>query len=155
MSLSLRAITAADQPFLEQMFFAAADWNPATAQGEDHWRADPMLAKYVGPWRENSDFGFVAEGETGPLGAVWMRYFTAADPGYGFVDELTPELSIGVRADSRGQGVGDALVRAAIAAAPGRLSLSVEDGNRAIHLYERHGFVAVGRVGNSTTMLLG
>lgn len=86
--------------------------------------------------------------------APWMRYFTAANPGYGFVDEQTPELSIGVREGFRGQGVGRALMGAAIEAAPDRLSLSVEDGNRAIHLYESFGFVPVGREGNSTTMLL-
>ena len=153
MARAIRPVLASDQPFLEQMFFAAADWNPATAKGEEHWRADPMLQKYVGPWRENSDFGVVAEGTAGPVGAVWMRYFTAADPGYGFVDEQTPELSIGVRESRRGQGVGRALMRAAIEAAPDRLSLSVEDGNRAIHLYESFGFVPVGREGNSTTML--
>ncbi len=82
-----------------------------------------------------------------------MRYFTAAGPGFGFVDEQIPELSIGVHEGLRGQGVGRALMRAATEAAPDRLSLSVEDGNRAIHLYESLGFVPVGREGNSTTML--
>jgi GNAT superfamily N-acetyltransferase len=150
--VTLRPARAFDQLFLEQMFFAAADWNPANAKGEEHWRADPMLQKYVGPWRENSDVGFVAEGAIGPVGAVWMRYFTLDDPGYRFVDEQTPELSLGVLEGFRGTGVGRALVQAATEAAP-RLSLSVEDGNRAIHLYESFGFVSVGRVGNSTTML--
>ena len=148
----LRPITGADVPFLERMFVAAADWNPATAKGAEHWRVDPMMEKYVGAWRD-SDFGFLAEDDGRPVGAVWMRYFTAAHPGYGFVDEQTPELSIGVHEDVRGQGVGRALMGAAIGAAPDRLSLSVEDGNRAIHLYESFGFVPVGREGNSTTML--
>jgi ribosomal protein S18 acetylase RimI-like enzyme len=148
----IRPIASADVPFLELMFVAAADWNPARVKGESHWRADPTMEKYVGDWRD-SDFGFLAEGDDGPVGAVWMRYFTAANPGYGFVDEQTPELSIGVHEGVRGQGVGRALMRAAIEAAPDRLSLSVEDGNRAIHLYESFGFVPVGREGNSTTML--
>ena len=134
------------------MFVAAADWNPATVRGMGHWRADPMMEKYVGAGRD-SDFGVIADGDDGPVGAVWMRYFTAANPGYGFVDEQTPELSIGVHESFRGQGVGRALMRAAIEAAPDRLSLSVEDGNRAIHLYESFGFVPVGRERNSTTML--
>ncbi|MDF2575580.1 MAG: family N-acetyltransferase, partial [Agromyces sp.] len=34
------------------------------------------------------------------------------------------------------------------------ISLSVEDGNRARHLYERAGFRVVGRNGNADTMLL-
>ena len=44
-------------------------------------------------------------------------------------------------------------MQAAVDGAPGRLSLSVEDGNRAIRLYESFEFRPVGRVGNSTTML--
>lgn len=134
------------------MFVVAADWNPATARGAEHWMTDPMLQKYVGAWRD-TDFGFVAEIDDDPVGAVWMRYFSAANPGYGFVDEQTPELSIGVREGFRGHGVGRALMGAAIGAAADRLSLSVEDGNRAIQLYESFGFVPVGREGNSTTML--
>jgi ribosomal protein S18 acetylase RimI-like enzyme len=34
------------------------------------------------------------------------------------------------------------------------VSLSVEDGNRARRLYERAGFVVVGRSGTSDTMLV-
>jgi GNAT superfamily N-acetyltransferase len=34
------------------------------------------------------------------------------------------------------------------------ISLGVEDGNRARHLYERAGFTVVGRNGGSDTMLL-
>ena len=46
-----------------------------------------------------------------------------------------------------------ALLNAMLAAAPGDLSLSVEDGNPAEELYRKSGFVPVGRVGNATTML--
>lgn len=149
----LRGADEFDQEFLEQMFFVAADWNPDNAKGADHWRADPMLEKYVGPWREGSDFGFVVEAELEPLGAVWMRYFDATDQSYGFVDEQTPELTLGVRDGFRGQGIGRVLLQAAQDAAPDKLSLSVEDGNRAFELYESMDFRPVGRVGNSTTML--
>lgn len=149
----LRRAERFDVEFLEQMFFAAADWNPLNERGEAHWRSDPMLQKYVGSWREDCDFGFVVDAEGVPVGAVWMRYFTAEAPGYGFVDGLTPELSIGVREGYRGRGVGRMLMQAALEAAPSKLSLSVEDGNRAVRLYESFGFEPVGRVGNSTTML--
>ncbi len=149
----IRGIDEFDREFLEQMFVVAADWNPQRALGEDHWRAEGMMQKYVGPWREGSDFGFLVEGQAEPLGAIWMRYFEAADPGYGFVDEQTPEITLGVREGFRGEGIGRLLLQAAQEAAPGRLSLSVEDGNRAVGLYQSVGFVPVGRVGNSTTML--
>ena len=151
----IRGIDEFDLEFLEQMFVVAADWNPQRALGDAHWRSEGMLEKYVGAWRDGSDFGFIVEAEatSDPIGAIWMRYFDAVDPGYGFVDEQTPEITLGVRDGFRGQGVGSALLLAAQEAAPARLSLSVEDGNRAIHLYESAGFVPVGRLGNSTTML--
>jgi len=82
-----------------------------------------------------------------------MRFFEQNDPGYGFVDEQTPELSIGVLDGFRGRGIGRMLMQAAMDAADGALSLSVEDGNGAIRLYKEFGFVPVGRVGGSTTML--
>lgn len=151
--LRIRGADGFDLPFLEQVFVIAADWNPASATGAEHWMADPTLEKYLGSWRDGRDFGFVVEGEAEPIGAVWMRYFEERDQSYGFVDEQTPELTLGVRAGFRGQGVGRVLLQAAQDAAPDRLSLSVEDGNRAIHLYESVGFVPVGRVGKATTML--
>lgn len=150
---TIRGADEADLPFLEQMFFAAADWNPANAHGEQYWREDPTLEKYLGGWKRHDDFGFVVETEGDPVGAVWMRYLEASDPGYGFVDEQTPEVTIGVLDGFRGKGIGRMLLQAAVDAAPGSLSLSVEDGNGAIHLYEQFGFVPVGRVGNSATML--
>ena len=149
----LRGADAFDLPFLEQVFVIAADWNPDRAQGAEHWMADPTFEKYLGTWRDGSDFGFVVEAEVEPLGAVWARYFEPGDGSYGFVDEQTPELTLGVREGFRGEGIGRVLLQAAQDAARGRLSLSVEDGNSAIRLYESMGFVPVGRVGNSTTML--
>ena len=150
---TVRGADEADLPFLEQMFFAAADWNPATAHGEQYWRADPTLEKYLGGWKRHDDFGFVVETEGEPVGAVWMRFFDETDPGYGFVDAQTPELSIGVLDGFRGRGIGRMLMQAAVDAADGALSLSVEDGNGAIRLYEQFGFVPVGRVGGSATMV--
>lgn len=151
----IRGIDEFDREVLERMFVVAADWNADNARGEEHWRGDPMMEKYVGAWRDGSDFGFIVDtvATDEPLGAVWMRYFDATNPGYGFVDEQTPEITLGVREGFRGQGIGRVLLQAAQEAAPARLSLSVEDGNRAIRLYESMGFVPVGRVGTSTTML--
>ena len=131
----------------------AADWNPGHERGADHWRADPTFVKYVGGFPRATDVGFIATREGQDVGAIWSRYFTADDPGYGFVDEQTPELGIGVVAGRRGEGIGRALMNVMLAASTTDLSLSVEDGNPAIELYRKSGFVPVGRVGDSTTML--
>jgi hypothetical protein len=45
------------------------------------------------------------------------------------------------------------LMNVMLAASTTDLSLSVEDGNPAIELYRKSGFVPVGRVGDSTTMV--
>jgi ribosomal protein S18 acetylase RimI-like enzyme len=148
-----RRATAADLPFLEEVFVIAADWNPAAVKGAEFWHADPTFQKYLAGFPRDNDLGFIAEREGQDAGAVWSRYFTAADPGYGFVAEDIPELSIGVVAGRRGEGIGRALLNAMLAASPVSLSLSVEDGNPAQELYRKSGFVPVGRVGNATTML--
>lgn len=148
-----RRATAADLPFLEEVFVIAADWNPEAVKGAEFWHADPTFQKYLAGFPRDTDLGFIAEREGQDAGAVWSRYFTAADPGYGFVAEDIPELSIGVVAGRRGEGIGRALLNAMLAASPVSLSLSVEDGNPALELYRKSGFVPVGRVGDATTML--
>jgi GNAT superfamily N-acetyltransferase len=47
----------------------------------------------------------VAEVRGTPVGAAWLRFFPAHDPGCGFIDERI-ELSIGVVEGWRGRGVG-------------------------------------------------
>jgi len=148
-----RRATAADLPLLEEVFGIAADWNPEAVKGAEFWHADPTFQKYLAGFPRDTDLGFIAEREGQDAGAVWSRYFTAADPGYGFVAEDIPELSIGVVAGRRGEGIGRALLNAMLAASPVSLSLSVEDGNPALELYRKSGFVPVGRVGDATTML--
>jgi len=76
-----------------------------------------------------------------------LRFFTADDPGYGFVGPNVPELSIGVVRQHRGKGVGRTLLREVAEQArdrgTSRISLSVERANPAKRLYVREGFVTV------------
>lgn len=149
----MRRATADDVAFLEAVFVNTADWNPDNAKGAPFWHTDPTFQKYIGGFPRPTDFGLIATREGANAGAVWWRYFTAADPGYAFVAEDTPEIGIGVVEGRRGEGIGRALLTAIIAASTGDLSLSVEDGNPAEELYRKQGFEPVGRVGTSTTML--
>ena len=150
---TMRRATAADLAFMEEVFVIAADWNPATARGAEYWRQDHTFQQYIGGFPRETDLGFIAEREGQDAGAVWWRYFTAADPGYGFVAEDVPELAMGVVDGRRGEGIGRALMNAIVAASTGDFSLSVEDNNPAIELYKKSGFVPVGRRENATTML--
>jgi ribosomal protein S18 acetylase RimI-like enzyme len=157
--VAVRGATAADAAFLAEMLVVAFCWRDESPRlSVDDALADPSIARYVAGWPRPGDVGVVAQSGSGPVGAAWWRFLPADDPGFGFVDAGIPEISLGVRASFRGQGVGTRLMqvlieRARSAGLPG-LSLSVEPDNGALRLYERLGFRPVGRSGGSLTMTL-
>ena len=117
---------------------------------------DLPVSRYVDRWGRRGDTAVVGlEGST-PVGAAWFRFYSAREPGFGFLDEETPELTIAVVPSRRHHGYGSqllsALLEKARAAAYPAISLSVEDGNPAIGLYEKFGFRERGRDGGTITM---
>ncbi len=144
---------AQDVRFLRDMLHHAYYWKERAPD------AGPgPVALYVKAWGRPGDTAVIAIGEGFPVGAAWYRLFGSDKPGYGFVDERTPELAIAVVPSARGKGVGsallDALLDRARAAGHGSISLSVDRNNAgAIELYERHGFSQVGEDADSLTML--
>jgi ribosomal protein S18 acetylase RimI-like enzyme len=127
-----------------------------------YWRwTDPELAdlpvtRYVEGWGRRGDRAIIVVEGFQPVGAAWYRLFSAAEPGYGFVDEATPELTIAVVPSRRGRGYGaellGALLRQARSDGFASVSLSVEPENPALVLYERHGFAKVGERGDAWVM---
>lgn len=159
MTVAIRPADPTDAPFLAEMLVAAAFWRPEGPRGSvSQVMNQPQLAHYVAGWPLAGDFGVVAQDAQRPVGAAWVRWLPETDPGYGFIDADTPELSIGVLQAWRGQGVGFLLVEALVAAARERglraMSLSVERDNYARRLSERVGFRQVSAAGGSQTMLL-
>ena len=158
----VRDATAEDSPWLVRALLEAVNWDGQPRFTREQVVAEPQIAHYVTAWPRPGDFGLIAHeddpGRGTVIGAAWCRQFTAVDPGYGYLADDVPELSVGVAPAARGCGVGGALLAALIGKARTRgcraLSLSVEDGNRARALYERAGFVVAGRNGNSDTMRL-
>jgi GNAT superfamily N-acetyltransferase len=122
-----------------------------------HWRLneDPDLpvARYVNNWGRPGDNGLVAW-DNGPVGAAWYRLFKRDAPGFGFVDEQTPELTIAVVPGRRGTGLGaelmQALLERARADGHGAISLSAEKGMT--KLYDRYGFRPVEEKDGTVTM---
>lgn len=153
----LRFAKTSDLPFLRTMLSEAFNWR-ADPTFDHALLAAPEVRHYLDGWRRPSDFGVIAEREGEPVGAAWVRQLTSLDPGYGYVDDVTPELTVAVSPGHRGYRIGTTLLEGLIKQAGSRnvpaLSLSVEDGNAAKSLYERLGFVVVGREGNSDTMLI-
>ncbi|NJC68754.1 GNAT family N-acetyltransferase [Planosporangium thailandense] len=140
------------------MLVEAVNWLPERNWPRKQIMANPALAHYVSGWMRPDDFGVVALDPTDrPVGAAWLRYLTAADPGYGYVSDDVPELSMGVVEACRGRGVGRVLLRAALDAARERgvpaVSLSVERANFAARLYLSEGFRPVESFEDADTMV--
>lgn len=148
---TIRPLRADEQALLAQATLGNVNWARPHYVLDDVYSM-PALSHYVA-----SDEGLVAEGG-GSVGVVWLRFFPAEDPGYGFVEESIPELSIWVAEGHRGRGLGGQLLTEIIALAkekkmPG-ISLSVGRDNPARHLYGRHGFLPAGEGHDPQTMVL-
>ena len=94
----IRPAGTQDLPFLRDMLRHAyyARWGT---------EADVPLERYVAGWGRPGDRALVAIDEFQPVGAAWYRLFPADEPGYGFVDEQTPELTIAIMALQADLGV--------------------------------------------------
>lgn len=151
---TIRSAAAEDEPFLVEMLYEALFVPPGKPPFSRDIVDTPGLARYAkGFGHQSTDVGFVADNPAGlPIGAAWVRQLTEDNPGYGFVDGDTPELSIAVTPKHRGHGIGTALLEALVEVVL-RCSLSVDERNRAVSLYERFGFVVVATDGPSLTML--
>ncbi len=130
-----------DVRFLRDMLHHAYYWRerqPGDGPGP--------VALYVKGWGRVGDTALIAIEDGFPVGAAWYRLFRRDHPGYGFVDEETPELAIAVVPSRRGRGIGDALLDALYerAKVDGHLavSLAVERHNDSLVSYyeQKHGF---------------
>jgi ribosomal protein S18 acetylase RimI-like enzyme len=141
-----------DVPFMRDMLRHAYYWRWA-----DPELLDLPVGRYVERWGRPGDTVLVEIDRFQPVGAAWYRLFKAAEPGYGFVDEQTPELTIAVVPSCRGKGYGAELLTALLdrARADGyeRISLSVMPDSPAVHLYTRHGFETAAERGGANVMV--
>jgi ribosomal protein S18 acetylase RimI-like enzyme len=159
---TLRRATAGDAPFIAAMLAEAASWERAPGERPcplDDLLTIPEIADYVEDWGRAGDGGVIAGVGGVPAGACWFRRFTPEHPGYGFIGADVPGLGLGVDPAFQGRGLGAALLAATVDMARGRgvgaLGLSVSERNQvARRLYERAGFVVVGREGDGLTMRL-
>lgn len=141
------------------MLCEAAFWRGEVRIPEREAMARRAIAVYMAGWGRPGDRAVVAEERTGRLlGAAWYRYFSEEEHGFGFLSPDVPELTIAVDRAERGRGIGTALLDALIQQAEedgcGALSLSVEEDNAALRLYERAGFTRIRQVQKAWTMRL-
>jgi GNAT superfamily N-acetyltransferase len=144
---------------MADMLVEAVNWSAEwKKKSRNRVLSAPSSARYIAGWPRDTDLGVIAEANGERIGAAWLRFLPAADPGYGFVDSGIPELTIGVAAHWRGRSAGRALLRAIAEAARSagirKISLSVERKNFAQKLYISEGYQIVDSSdANSDTMV--
>jgi len=143
----LRPADSHDVRFLRDMLRHAYHWRLA----ED---AERPVYRYVRGWGRKGDAGVVAVEGPHAYGAAWYRLFTADEPGFGFVDEATPELTIAVVPSRRGKGAGKRLLEALLerARADGYAAVSLSTDPGQVGWYEQFGFEKVGDTSHAVTM---
>ena len=144
----LRPVGIHDVRFLRDMLRHAYHWRFA----ED---AERPVYRYVQNWGRPCDAGVIALDGPHAYGAAWYRLFTADEPGFGFVDEQTPELTIAVVPSRRGKGAGRELLEALLAHArdSGYAAISLSAAKEQVAYYERLGFETVDESEHAVTML--
>ena len=144
----LRPVDKQDERFLRDMLRHAYHWRLAQ---------DPELPvyRYVKNWGRRGDAGVIAFEGRNPYGAAWYRLFRASEPGFAFVDEETPELTIAVVPSRRGKGAGRELLEALLdrARASGYRAVSLSTDARQVQWYEGFGFQTVAESPHAVTMV--
>jgi GNAT superfamily N-acetyltransferase len=144
----LRPVGIHDVRFLRDMLRHAYHWRIA----EDEERP---VYRYVQNWGRRGDAGVLALEGPHAYGAAWFRLFTANEPGFGFVDEQTPEVTIAVVPSRRGKGAGKELLDALLARAreEGYAQVSLSAAPEQTAYYERFGFRTIRSDEHAATMV--
>ncbi len=155
--ITIRKIRPDEHYFLREMLEQAIYFPDESRKQEKLLELEPILSKYFENFGRIGDLALVAENQAGLVGAIWTRLFAKEKGSYGFVDEKTPELSMAIKEDHRGQGIGTLLMKSLCEELKqkgfGQVSLSVDKRNPALNLYERSGFELFSEDKNACTML--
>lgn len=158
-AFTIRPLTPQDEPFLWEMLYQAIYVPEGQPRPPRSILQEPSLAHYARAWgQQPGDLGILAlePAQGQPVGAAWLRLFSGADPGYGYVAEDIPEFSVAILPEYRGQGLGSLLLETLLKEAAGSyrsVSLSVSRDNPVTRLYARLGFVTCAESDSSLTMV--
>ena len=141
-----------DVPFLRSLLAFAYGWHVAAFD-----TFDISIYHYVDAWGRKGDAALVATEGGHPVGAAWYRLFPASMPGFGYVDDQTPEMTAVVIPARQGQGIGQQLVSALLERAKEEgypaVSVSVQRGHADEALLRAEGFGQVRENGDTLTLL--
>ena len=118
---------------------------------------EPELNNYIKDFGRKHDYCLVAKLENELIGAIWIRQFSLNNKGYGFVNEETPELSMALKPDFRGKGIGKIMLKEMLTKLVElklkQVSLSVDKRNYAYEMYKKNAFIEIETEKNSVKML--
>ena len=144
--INLRQAENSDIPFMKKMLYEAVFWRKSeTTPDFETGLNDPEVKKVLAEWGErDGDIAVIAEVDSSPAGAAWLRFWSNENPIRGYFDARYPVLVIGVEEAFRQKGVGQAMLAWLIeyTAKSGieGISLAVSKDNVALHLYRKMGF---------------
>ena len=147
---TIRSMRSDEAGFLKQMLFEAIYLPPEEKKNLPREIVmHPDLLIYWQDWGREGDMSLIAEmkNDARLLGCAWGRMFQADKPGYGFVSECIPELSVAVVPEFQNKGIGTLLIRKLLSSyrkyGVTIVSLSVSKNNRSVNLYTRVGFQVI------------
>jgi len=139
-----------DVPFMRSILTHAYNWHVNV------FDTDVPIGRYVDGWGRPGDTALIAMDGGHRIGAGWFRLFREAAPGYGFVDDQTPELTIVVVPSRQGEGIGQLLMQGLLERAQAdayrAVSVSIERGHSEVAVYEEAGFELIAQNGPAVTL---
>ena len=138
--LTIRQIRKEEYPVLEDFLFHAIFLPPGAEPLPRKIIFEPEIFVYIKDFGGKNDCGLIAERDGQIIGAAWTRII----PGYGHLDDKTPELAISVLPIFRGKGIGSKIMKSLFDLLRERgyqqTSLSVQKDNPAVRFYKRFGY---------------
>lgn len=154
--MEIRALRPREYGLLREFTWLAIHVPQGAERPDESILDDPVLRRYwQGFGEQNGDTAFCALVDGEVVGIASGRILGGNHPGYGHLDDETPEIDISVRPQYRGQGIGALLLQTLLDDLRGQgfsqVSLSVDrDNDGARSLYERFGFQVFPRVDDET-----
>ena len=109
MDYSIRPFKMGDMSFLWEMLYQSIYIPEGQRVPSRDILKEQNIEKYLKNWGSGHDHAWVAfDGEGNPVGAVWIRLLNHENPGYGYLDDDTPELGMAIMSQYRGRGIGSA-----------------------------------------------
>lgn len=117
----------------------------------------PELQVYIENFGGPDDHCLIAECDDKTIGAVWTRIMAGEVPGFGNVDDETPEFAISLYPQYRNRGIGTALMKRMLQHLKTKgyrqVSLAVQKDNYALSMYQAVGFSVIDELDQEYLMI--